>query len=111
VTTRGPATTVGFRQLTGLLIEEARRRPGLRILTDHRELDFSVLSGEALRGVAREVRSKTQTLDDLRVAIVLASVADYGLGRMVALTGDFAFDLRPFFSLQEARAWLATADR
>jgi hypothetical protein len=107
VTTRGPATVDGLRQVAQVLLELEEKLPGGCYLLDHRLLDFSGVSGESLRERARDLRTKTGENRVARVASVVGTTADYGLVRMMALAGDYTFELRPFLSLEEARAWLA----
>ena len=56
-----------------------------------------------------EFRLLGERFKDARIAVVVGSVADYGIHRQMELiAGDrYTFKTRPFTDLDEARAWLA----
>jgi hypothetical protein len=89
------------------LIADTDRLPGLHELVDAREMEVSDLSSAALRRVADRFAAGPRPDEGVRIALVAASDAAYGLARMYQVFRDAsAAEFRVFRELPEARAWL-----
>jgi hypothetical protein len=112
IRTRGVATVEGFSAWLLEGLNDPRKRSGLRVLVDHRQLDTS---GMRYKDVERRVeiaaREKPR-FSDAHVAVVVGREVEFGVLRML----ESLFEARPelrsilriFRSIDEARAWLAT---
>ena len=109
VKSRGLATLEGLRRFTGWLISLPGFRPGLNLLVDHRDADFSEFSSGDARSRVEDAVILNEKFGDARIAIVVGSVADYGIHRMMELlAGDrYTFETQIFTDVDEAHAWLA----
>ncbi len=111
VQTRGVASLDGLDAWTRAVVADERRRPGMRVLIDHRALDWSRF-GRA--DVFRRVDAVLAVLDESEVAavaVVLGSPLAYGLQRMMqAYTLEAAeragIRFGAFFAVDDAVAWL-----
>ena len=109
VKTRGLATLASMRGFTRELMALPEFRPNAMILIDHRDVDFSSFTVSDARSRVEDAVLLGERFKDARIAIVVGSVADYGIHRQMELiAGDrYTFKTRPFTDLDEARAWLA----
>jgi hypothetical protein len=111
VRTAGVATLDGLDRWTRAVLRDERRRPGMRLLVDHRRLDWSGFSRE---DALRRVDAVLAALDDAQasaIAVVLGSPLAYGLQRMMqAYSADGAeragVRFGAFQSIEEAERWL-----
>ena len=108
VTVSGPAT---IEQLLGYQAEylaDSRWSPGMKVLTDLRGFDSSLVTSDEVRAIAASNNLKADLFGSGRTAVVVSEPATFGLLRMFQFHTDAAgFDQRVFYSLEEARRWLA----
>ena len=107
----GIATPAGLLAANAALLADERFRPGLRILVDHTNLDWSAMSGADMRVRAEQLRRLNGPLAGGRVATVTRGTVDFGLQRMSdgLVDGDLTFARRVFSTFEDARAWLREA--
>ena len=113
----GPATLAGFSAMTDDLDADARLRPNMKILVDHRRLDWTAMSAEDARQRARDRMALSDPIGQSRIAVVVSEPSAYGIERMMEGLADqmvedsivkpYAFTTRIFYSIDEAREWLA----
>jgi hypothetical protein len=112
VRTAGVATLAGLDEWTRAVLRDERRRPGMRLLVDHRRLDWS---GFTRADVMRRVDAVLAELVNARasaIAVVLGSPLAYGLQRMMqAYSADGAeragVRFGAFRTIDDAEHWLA----
>jgi hypothetical protein len=112
--TWGVASVEGFEAVYKAIVAESRFRPGVKLLSDHRDLDGSGLSGADVEKIAA-VRGRYAELALSPSAIVVGSDSPlkYGLARVFgayASTGEGAVLVRVFETTDEAMAWLDELD-
>jgi hypothetical protein len=107
-------TVSGLASLEQLLAYQAeylfdpRWSPGMNVLTDLRGLDASTLSSDQIRAFAASNNLRADLFGSGRTAVVVSERVTFGLLRMFQFHTDAAgFDQRAFYSLEEARRWLA----
>jgi hypothetical protein len=108
--TAGQASLQGLRTYLQEGLSDSRWQPGMRVLVDHRELDWSTTTNDDLRARVASMVKERERFGRAHVAVVLARPVDYGLHRvMQALSDDWAdvIDLELFYTVEEARAWLS----
>jgi hypothetical protein len=108
--TAGQASLQGLRTYLQEGLSDSRWQPGMRVLVDHRELDWSTTTNGDLRARVASMVKERERFGRAHVAVVLARPVDYGLHRvMQALSDDWAdvIDLELFCMVEEARAWLS----
>ena len=109
--TWGHASYAGFLNIAKELTGHPKWRPGMPILADHRELDFSVISDylkiEALASI--HVRHKNK-LGKVRLAVILkpgsAEIYVVDLWRTICNYFGFPVEHKVFFDREEALRWL-----
>ena len=109
VRTYGEASLAGLNDFMYEGLGDNRWRPGLRILLDHRELDWTRVTPAELRERVRLVSSESERLGNPYIAMVVGREVDYGLQRMMqAYSDDWSgvFTFEAFYTVEEARAWL-----
>jgi hypothetical protein len=106
--TTGPASVEELDAMVRALVSDERYRPGLSVLIDHSESQWSNLSMADARRRATLLEEQASELGQPRVAFVVSQAADYGVGRMMQLMteGKTLMRSRIFYSTDEARAWL-----
>lgn len=104
---RGRINDAELLEAVDRLIADADRLPGLHELVDAREMEVSDTSSAALRKVAERFAGGPRPEKGVRIALVAASDAAYGLARMYqAFRDESAAGFRVFRALPEARIWL-----
>ena len=111
VRTAGIATVAGLDEWTRAALADVRRRPGMRALIDHRELDWTDFSRADVFARSESLRGYLADAEVSAVAVVLGSSLGYGLQRMMqAHTGEAAdqagIRFGAFRTIDEAEAWL-----
>ncbi|MGD0165672.1 MAG: hypothetical protein ABSC51_00055 [Gaiellaceae bacterium] len=112
IRTRGVATVEGFSAWLEEGLSDPRKRPGLRVLVDHRQLDTSGMSVEDVERRVEIAAREEPRFSDVHVAVVVRRDVDFGVLRML----ESLFEARPelrsivrvFRSIEKARHWLAT---
>jgi hypothetical protein len=107
-----PVTMSGVAEVEELgafreALADPRWRPGLRILIDERQVDWSAMSAADIeRRVDLLARAMATTRS--HTAVVLGRSLDYGLVRMeqALVERRVPLQLEVFMSLEDARAWL-----
>lgn len=112
VRTTGIATVAGLDDFTRAAIVDERRRPGMRVLIDHRGLDWTDFRREDVFARSEGIRGYLAEADVSAVAVVVGSSLGYGLQRMLqAYTGEAAeragVRFGAFRTIAEAEEWLA----
>jgi acetyl-CoA carboxylase alpha subunit len=111
VRTSGVATVAGLGEWTRAAIADERRTPGMRVLIDHRELDWTDFRRADVFARSEGVRGYLADADVSAIAVVLGSSLGYGLQRMMqAHTGEAAeragVRFGAFRTIDEAEQWL-----
>lgn len=115
-TSRSPEVQVGgtiglhdFLALLDAVLASPHWRPGKRVLVDCREGDFSLVLVFDVHTLVKAFRQLDAQIGRSRMAVVVASAAEYGLVRMFEqlLHGQVRLETAVFFAVDEARAWLA----
>jgi precorrin isomerase len=107
VTMSGAATVDAIRRMNQALADDPRFTPGTPILFDNASLDVSELSANDVRAIGQPPVTVRERLGSSPMAVVVPNELGYGLGRMsVAQAGEPPPNVRMFYSLAEASAWL-----
>lgn len=112
VRTAGIATVAGLDEWTRAAVADERRRPRMRVLIDHRELDWTDFTRRDVFARAGGISAYLAAAGVAAVAVVLGSSLGYGLQRMMqAYTREAAeragVRFGAFRSIDEAEEWLA----
>jgi glucan biosynthesis protein len=112
ITARGVATVEGLNAWVQESLSDPRHRPGLRVLVDYTQLDWSDLSPTDVHERVALYAKDAIKLDHARVALVMRAPADFGIARMeqayVELNPELEIEIGVFFSIDAARLWLST---
>jgi len=110
----GLASVEGVAALTADALADPRYRPGMRILVDYREVDWSETTRTDIEERLDMMRRDAPRFDGNKIAIVMGRAIDYGIMRMLHTRAEtvledagVAVERRPFYSLEEAMAWLS----
>ena len=89
---------------------DPRFREDMKVLIDHTQTRWWALSNEDIRLRADLITADAVRLGRQRVAFVVGSPVDFGIGRMLQglIAGRVKFESEIFDSLPAARDWLAT---
>lgn len=113
VRTSGSASATGFQKLFDELASQPGFGPGLKMLSDHTDLNVSALSAADIEKIT-DIRALLTRSLGARSALVVGpnSPAKYGLARMFEAFADSRGDdsVRVFETTDEAMAWLQTED-
>jgi hypothetical protein len=111
ITTGGEANVAEMvanmeKTLTGPLF-----RPGMRMLIDHRALDWGTLSSDDIAMRVERIITWGDRIGRSKIAVVMGKTVDFGLARMqqAHVEGRVPFELAVFRSLDDARVWLGEA--
>jgi hypothetical protein len=97
-----------FRDTLLATFDDTRYRPGFGFLVDRRQA--AAPSAEYVRRITDFLRGHQREMAGGRVAVVIASLATYGMGRMAQTIGeDLPALLELFTDLQKAEAWLGNS--
>jgi hypothetical protein len=106
VTTSGTASLAGLDAVVVDLLADERYRPGLRLLVDHSQLDWSTLEAEDLLRRVNGVLKEADLIGPSRIALVSADRRLEGAHGMRATDPPW----RVFADPDDARDWLTDAD-
>ncbi len=108
ISTSGEASVDDLDAMVRSAVGDPRFRPGLNVLLDHTQTAWWALSNDEIRRRADLIVGDAELLGRQRIAFVVGSDVDYGIGRMLqGLVHDHvAFESRVFDSVTAARAWL-----
>ncbi len=91
------------------LLADPELRPGLRILSDHTNLDTPATT-KMVKTLPAFLEQLGNNLGRFRCALVVSTTVSYGMGRMAeAYAEDGLAEVRVFRSLDEAEAWLGVS--
>jgi hypothetical protein len=110
VTTWGTASIEGLDAWIQEGLSDPRYRPGMHVLIDHRQLDWSGLAAADINERVELFARDAVRLDSARAAIVMQSPVDFGMARMeqtyIDLEPLLGIAIRIFLSIEDAREWL-----
>ena len=116
IETSGEATLAGLTAMTQDAFADKRFKRDMKILLDHRRLDWSHMSIEDTRQRATDLVGASDRLGHARIAVVVSQPVDFGMQRMMEGLGDKMvedalvpppeFRSEVFRSLESAREWL-----
>lgn len=105
----GRANLAGSLALLAAVVDDARFRPGMRILLDYRELDGGETTSREVQSLVEAVAARSERIGGSRCAVVVRGRVDFGLARMWQLTAGASTQLQVelFYEVDAALAWLA----
>jgi hypothetical protein len=109
VTLRSVVTLDALEGFTEALLGDTRFRPDLRILIDSRLADWDRFTTGDLRARGEGLARNATRIGAQRLAVVVATSTEYGLGRMMDAYGmdQTSLSYRRFIGdIDAARAWL-----
>lgn len=109
VRTAGRFNESDHRAMVKNIVAQPFWRPGRDTFFDHRKLTFDGSSAADIGKAADTHRDHDAEIGDGRTALLMATLADYGMGRMFeGRTGDHIHaKLRVFLKEEEALRWLS----
>jgi hypothetical protein len=114
VTARGEVTPAAVEEYTRAVLDDPRFRTGMLILIDYREADTTSLDARDIEERLQMMTRDAWAFEDSKFAIVVGRPVDFGIMRMLHQRGDLLYEnsdasgeRRIFYTLEEARAWLA----
>ena len=110
IETSGQATLEGLAAMTEEGLTDGRFRRDMKILTDHRALDWTTMNSADLRARAASFKVHMERLGDAHIAVVMARPVDYGMQRMMQAyldDGRAVVDIDLFYTVEDARDWLS----
>lgn len=112
LTASGTATVEEIEACTREVFYDPRYRPGLRLLVDHRFVDWSRMTEDDVRRTVELLVGNADHIGSVYCAMVMGRPVDYGIARMrqhyVEAQPELQVELRVFISIEDARLWLAT---
>ena len=112
VSASGVASVEAMNDCQKELTSDPRFWPGMRVLIDHRRVDWSRMTPEdVLKVVDMLVRSAAR-FGATYCAMVMGKPVDFGIARMQQLYAEadpqLQIEFRVFSAIENARSWLAT---
>lgn len=109
VKTSGDFNLADYRRMVENIISQDFWIPGLRVLFDHKKLNFGSTSINEISGVSRTHQMYEKEIGGGKAAILMSSIAGFGRGRQLELiTNDkISEKLQVFLDEKEAIDWLA----
>ena len=109
ITTRGHSSIEGLDAMVQAALGDPRYRPGMRVLIDHSRLEWPELATDELRRRVDLFVRDSDRIGAGYIAIVVGQPAAFGYMRMMQAFGEHrvAFEPGVFYSIEDARAWLA----
>ena len=113
VRTCGVASLESFSVYLRALVSDSRWRRGMDVLYDHTALEAGHLTAGDIKALVAIHFPFAHAIGPGRGAIVAGSSLKFGLARMFEAYADGRLPFRPrvFATVEEAVAWLHTADR
>ncbi len=108
ITTSGDATVDDLQAMARAVMADPRFREDLTALIDHTDTRWWALSNQDLEARAEGIRADAERLGRQRIAVVVGSPLDFGIGQTVMglLADGVEFETEIFESRTAARAWL-----
>jgi hypothetical protein len=112
ITTSGDASVEQLHAAVVEAVADPRFHQGMKVLMDHTQTRWWALSNDDIRLRAALIRADALRVGRQRVAFVVGSPVDFGIGRMLhsLVEGGVEFDAKVFDSLSAGRDWLRRAD-
>jgi hypothetical protein len=111
ITTWGTATAEGLDVWVQEALSDSRFHAKMRLLVDHRQLDWSGLSSDDVHERVKLFANDAAHLDSARLAVVMGTQVDFGMARMeqayIDIDPDLKMKTRVFFTIEDAREWLS----
>jgi hypothetical protein len=112
VTASGVATVEAMNDCQQELTSDPRFRPGMRVLIDHRRVDWSRMTPEYVRNVVDMLIRSAERFGATYCAMVMWKQVDFGMARMqqhyAEVDSQLQIEFRVFMTIENARSWLAT---
>jgi hypothetical protein len=89
-------------------LDDPRFRPGMKSLTDLRQLSHRWTSDDVTRIVQLVVDNQAR-LAGGRAAVVVSRTVSYGMIRMLQSRVDGVYQIQVFYDMDEAKQWLGIA--
>jgi len=106
VTLAGGLRFESFVAAFDALVSHESFRPGANTLWDFRAAPLASVPTETLRRIMRFAGDRQELRRGARIALVVASDADFGVARIYeALAADLPMEFRVFRDVGEAEAW------
>jgi hypothetical protein len=108
ITTSGDASVDDLHASIVATLADPRFRKDMRVLMDHTQTRWWALSNDEIRRRAALIRADAAKVGRQRVAFVVGSPVDLGIGNMLQglVEGVVLFECAVFETLPEGRAWL-----
>lgn len=113
VVTSGRFDPAGHRRMTEDILSREFWRPGMDALFDHRLLDFGGADFPAMVEARDTHKLNDERIGDGKAAIVVKSLADFGVGRMFQSLAEnqVRADLQLFQNYDDAVDWIERGNR
>lgn len=112
VSASGAATVEAMNDCQQALISDPRFRPGMRVLIDHRLVDWSRMTPEDVRKVVDMLVRSTARFGATYCAMVMGKQVDFGIARMqqhyAEANSELQIEFRVFSTIEDARSWFTT---
>jgi hypothetical protein len=103
---RGAITTEEMFQTLDRVVADPDFRAGMKVLSDHRRME-TVVTSDFLMAFVRYLDDHGEAFRGSTWALVEASEAGYGMGRVAAALTEFqSVDMQVFRDIDQARRWL-----
>jgi hypothetical protein len=108
LTTRGRVSVGDLHEMIRAGLADPQFREGMKILIDHTQATWWSLSNEEILDRAELIRADAEKIGRQRVAFVMGSKVDFGIGRMLQshISDLSRIQFEVFGTAAEARAWL-----
>jgi hypothetical protein len=108
--TRGVANVAELDAMVREAVSDPRWRPGMSILLDHSDCDWSRMPFNEIEERANLLIAGAGTIGYQRCAFVVGDESSFGVSRILGLLLDarVEFLAHAFRSIEDARAWLAS---
>lgn len=107
VTTRGVFNDVDNARMVAEIVSHPKWIPGHRILFDHRMMDFGNAGYQQMLRAGGTHRAHDDRIGNARSALLMKSMADYGVGRQFEhMVDDVRAELGVFIDEDAAWRWL-----
>jgi hypothetical protein len=104
----GKFSVEGHLEMIKDILSQAFWRPGMNVLFDNRRLDYGSSSFEAMTQASRNQAAHDEDIGDGKAALLMKSVADFGLGRQYEIITDekISANVHVFLDENQAIRWL-----
>jgi hypothetical protein len=112
VTASGRCTVEAMGDCQRALTSDPRFQPGMRVLIDHRLVDWSRMTPEDVRRVVEMLVQSAAHFGVTYCAMVMGKRVDFGIARMqqhyAEADSKLQIEFRVFSTVEDAQSWLAT---